>query len=334
MDERSFVDSRTEAWDRLAKLVQKASASGGLRTLSREELRELGPLYRRVASDLAFARVQGFSQDVVDHLNNLTARAHAILYHTDTRTWPGVRNFLACEFPATFRRRLGFFLASLACLALGGLIGYGLVRAQRTNIDVFVPRESPFRNSLKRWESGDTSGRIPDAEAAAMASFLMQNNIRVTFLAFAAGILGGVFTALLIFYNGAMLGAFAGDMVWVHQQANFWSGIVPHGVVELSATCLAGAAGLSLGWALLVPGPLTRRDALVGAARDAAKLVMGCVFLLMFAGIVEAYLSHSVLPRAVKVAFGMATGVSLYAYLFLAGRPKRSCPPEGTLPTP
>ncbi|MGC8668983.1 MAG: stage II sporulation protein M [Chthonomonadales bacterium] len=323
MDERSFVENRSEAWDQLAELVRKASRAGGLRTLTRDELRQLGPLYRRIASDLAYARIQGFSPEIAEHLNNLAGRAHAVLYHTDTRTWPGIKNFLICEFPATFRRRIAFFLASAACLAIGGLLGYGLVRVQRTNIDVFVPRQSPFRHSLEVWESGDTSNRIPDAEAAAMASFLMQNNIRVTVLAFAAGILGGVLTALLIFYNGAMLGAFAGDMVWVHQQANFWAGILPHGIVELSATCLAGAAGLSLGWAFLVPGPLTRRDALVLAARDAAKLVVGCVFLLVFAGVVEAYLSHSLLPRAVKIVFGIASGGALYAYLFLAGQPTR-----------
>lgn len=314
-------------------LTRTASGAGGLRMLSRQELRELGPLYRRIASDLAFARAQGFSQEVVDHLNSLAGQAHAILYHTDTRTWPGIRTFLVCEFPATFRRRFAYFLASAACLVAGGLLGYGLVRAQRANIDVFVPPDSAFRHSLQVWESGRTSERIPDAAAAAMASFLMQNNIRVTFLAFAAGILGGVFTALLIFYNGAMLGAFAGDMVWVHQQGNFWPGIVPHGIVELSATCIAGAAGLSLGWALLVPAPHTRRDALVLAARDAAKLVIGCVFLLVFAGLVEAYLSHSMLPKTLKIVFGAASGAALYAYLFLAGRqPQGGTSQEARLP--
>jgi len=109
-------------------------------------------------------------------------------------------------------------------------------------------------------------------------------------------------------------------MTHVGQHHNFWPGILPHGVVELSATCLAGAAGLSMGWALLAPGRYRRRDALVIAALDAVKLVIGVVFLLVFAGLVEAFISHSLLSKSFKVTFGIASSVALYAYLFIAAR--------------
>jgi uncharacterized membrane protein SpoIIM required for sporulation len=123
-----------------------------------------------------------------------------------------------------------------------------------------------------------------------------------------------------MFFNGAMLGAFAGIMTHAKQHGNFWPGILPHGIVELSETCLAGAAGLSLGWALLAPGDYRRRDAIVLAARDSVGLIIGGVFLLIFAGLVEGFLSHSMLAKPVKIGFGLASGIALYGYLFFVGR--------------
>src|SRR5205085_7451576 len=168
---------------------------------------------------------------------------------------------------------------------------------------------------------------IDDGTAAVYASSLMQNNIRVSFVAFAGGLPGGFLTGYILFNNGAVLGAMAGLMTQVHQHHNFWPGILPHGIVELSETVIAGAAGLSLGWALLAPGIYRRRDALVLAARDSVKLIVGGCFLLIFAGLVEGFLSHSLLPKPFKITFGIASGIALYSYLLLAGREQGTQPP-------
>jgi uncharacterized membrane protein SpoIIM required for sporulation len=320
MDERDFLEQRQATWQKLAAILERSSTSSGLKGLSRDEVKALGPLYRRTASDLAYARAHAISEPLVKHLNSLVARGYALLYQTDTRQWGGFRQFFMQGLPETFRRRLPFFLASVGLLLFGGLLGYVLVAQNRDNIDIFVPPGSAFRKSLEAWEAGQVSDRVPDGAAAEYASSLMQNNIRVSFMAFAAGILGGIFTAYILFYNGAILGAFAGMMTHDRQHGNFWPGIIPHGIVELSVTCFAGAAGLSLGWALLAPGAYRRRDALVLAARDSVGLVIGGVFLLIFAGLVEGFLSHSLLAKPVKIGFGLASGVALYSYLFFVGR--------------
>jgi uncharacterized membrane protein SpoIIM required for sporulation len=330
MDEREFVEKRQAAWQRLAAMLHKASGGSGLKRLSREELRALGPLYRRAASDLAYARAHAVSGALVSHLNGLVARGFALLYQTDTRGWAGFFRFFTHEFPQTFRRRLPFFLAAVGLLLLGALVGYALVAQSRENIDIFLPPGHPLRESVQYWESGHVSRQVSDAEAATYSSLLMTNNIQVSFLAFALGILGGVFTGYLLFVNGAVVGLMAALMTQVHQHHNFWPGILPHGVVELSETCIAGAAGLSLGWALLAPGLYRRRDALVLAARDAIKLILGGIFLLIFAGLVEGFLSHSLLPKSFKIAFGVVSGIALYAYLFLAGREEGSLNHRGT----
>jgi uncharacterized membrane protein SpoIIM required for sporulation len=322
MDEKEFVRSRQETWQRLTQILQKAGVGGNLRALQREEVRTLGPLYRRAAADLAYARAHAASPTLVKHLNDLVARTYALLYQTDKRQWGGMLRFLTHDFPDTFRRRLSFFLVTAGFLVAGALIGYILVHLNRDNIYIFIPPGSDFSASLDAWEKGEVAHNATDSHNAIYASFLMQNNIRVSFIAFAGGILGGIFTAYIMFLNGAMVGALTGVITHAHQHHNYWPGILPHGVVELSETCIAGAAGLSLAWALLAPGPYRRKDAVVLAARDSVKLVIGGVLLLIFAGFVEGFISHSLLPKPFKVTFGIVSGIALYGYLFLSGRSK------------
>jgi uncharacterized membrane protein SpoIIM required for sporulation len=256
----------------------------------------------------------------VGQLNNLVARSYALLYQTDARTWRGLRSFLALEFPATFRRQWRFFLAAALFTSLGAAVSYRLVRGNPANVTLFVSEESGFKDSLEQWKSGNVTGKAADSHNAVYASSLMTNNIQVSFLAFALGVLGGILTVYVLFLNGCILGAFCAAVAQSGQLHNFWPGVLPHGVVEISAIFMAGGAGLSLGWAVLAPGAWTRRDAIALAARDSVKLVVGTVALLVFAGFVEGFLSHSQLPRGFKLGFAAVSGVALYGYLMLSGR--------------
>jgi hypothetical protein len=57
------------------------------------------------------------------------------------------------------------------------------------------------------------------------------------------------------------------------------------------------------------------------AARQAVYLLLGCVPLLVAAGLIEGFLSPAeTLPGQVKWATGLGSGLLLYAYLLLAGR--------------
>jgi uncharacterized membrane protein SpoIIM required for sporulation len=150
-----------------------------------------------------------------------------------------------------------------------------------------------------------------------MAGYLMQHNLTVGLLAFASGVALCVPTAYLMFMNGATLGALAALMTQVHRHGTLWPGILPHGVAELTAIFICGAAGLLIGGAILVPGRYTRTDAFVLAGRDAIVLVLGTIPLFVFAGIVEGMFSHLALPAALRLAFAGINGVFWYVYLFL-----------------
>lgn len=321
MDETAFLDNRRKDWERLDSIVRRAvQSSAGVKRLSREEVREFGPLYRRVAADLAYSRTQGASENLAGYLNDLVAAAHALLYATDRRSWHGLARFFAAELPRTFRRRLPFFWAALALTLGGAVLSYGMVMVSKENVDFIVPHDHMLRSSLDAWVSGQTTRNASDPESVVYATGLMVNNIQVSFNAFALGVLGGFLTAYVLFFNGMILGAFAATVTHAGTQHAFWLGVLPHGVVEISEILIAGAAGLTLGWAVLAPGRSRRRDALAEAARDSVRLVLGGVILLVFAGLTEGFVSHSTLPAPVKLAIALLSGVALYVYLFGAGR--------------
>ena len=100
---------------------------------------------------------------------------------------------------------------------------------------------------------------------------------------------------------------------------DLWSFVTPHGVLELPAIFIAGGAGLLLARGILFPGSLPRRDALAEAGRDAIRLLVGVVPILVIAGIIEGFVSPTATPPLAKFAFGAGLFVLCALYLARAG---------------
>ena len=289
-----------------------------------------GPLYRRVASDLAQARARAVSDDLVLHLNALVGQAHALLYAVQVKTQPGkaLFDFYMTEFPALLQKYRRLFYVSVAISFIGAFFAYYLVITQPEKTDVFIPAE--FKKSLDVWKSG----KIADDAHAEFSAELMTHNLSVGLLTAATGVVGGVPTTYLLFYNGTNLGAFAAVMTQVHQHQNFWPGILPHGIAELTAIFICGAGGLLFGVALLLPRPYSRADAIRIYGMDAIKLVLGTVPLFVFAGVIEGMFSHLDLPHAVRYGFAAVNGSLWYLYLFLPRRSANNAPKNALPGTP
>ena len=315
-----FEDRRKPAWDDLNALLLRAGGSGGLRRLTRDELRRLGPLYRRAAADLAYARLRGADPRLVAYLNELVGRAHGLLY---SERGPGAARlwrFLTVGFPRLLRARRGYVLMAALTFLLGGVLGAVLTASDPEMIRVLLP---------SRADDPDFYAKLPETisegERPAFSALLMQNNIRVAFVAFALGILGGFPTLMLLFTNGLPIGSLAVQQHHAGYSTVLWSFLLPHGVPELTAIFIAGGAGMMIGHALIAPGELARRDALVLAARDAVRLVLGTILLFVVAGLVESFVSPTALPPAAKFAFAGLMAVGLAAYCN-AGRERADAP--------
>jgi uncharacterized membrane protein SpoIIM required for sporulation len=152
----------------------------------------------------------------------------------------------------------------------------------------------------------------------------MTNNIAVCFATFALGITGGLGTLYMLFNNGLMIGTIATVCAQYHLSLNLWSFIAAHGALELPSIMLAGAAGLRLASGILFPGMLRRKDSLALAGLEAVQLVAGTIPLLTIAGTLEAFLSPTNAPSALKFGVGAVLFAGLCLWLSEGGRTPRS----------
>ncbi|MBV9645961.1 MAG: stage II sporulation protein M, partial [Candidatus Eremiobacteraeota bacterium] len=79
MRQEVFIARRRDAWRRLEELTAKAERRG-IRALPAEELDQLGRHYRAATSDLATAQTRAYDEDILNYLNRLVARGHAVVY--------------------------------------------------------------------------------------------------------------------------------------------------------------------------------------------------------------------------------------------------------------
>ena len=129
--------------------------------------------------------------------------------------------------------------------------------------------------------------------AAAFATEVYTNNIRVAALAFGSASCMCVPTAYLLITNGAGVGQAAGLFAAAGQSSKFYGLILPHGLLELTSVIIAGAAGLRLGWAVIDPGDRTRVTAIAEEGRRSVVLVMGVILTLLIAGLIEGFVTGS-----------------------------------------
>jgi uncharacterized membrane protein SpoIIM required for sporulation len=312
-----FVKERKRAWQRLEHLLRLLDRSS-LRRLHREEVRELGRIYRRTASDLAIARAESRDPRLVNYLNSLVIRAHGRIYRADAQGGRRLREFFTKTFPQTFRRTWRYTALAFAVFWIFGVVGFlGTWRDPEFSELLGVPPAKRYEivAGQRWWEDLNTANQIG-------SSAIMTNNIQVMFYAFAFGALLGLGTLYVMALNGALNAAVLALVYRAGYGHELTSFMIGHGVVELSCIFLAGGAGLLIGSAMLLPGDMSRADALKTRGLDAVRLVAGCVPLLVVAGIIEGFISPTKISPAIKFGIGITTGVALYSYLLLAGRGK------------
>ncbi len=275
--------------------------------------------YRQVCAHLALARDRHFSVHVVDRLHHLAARGHNLLYQSPPAAWHHVARFLLAEFPKRVRAEARMVALS-ALLFLGPLLGVAAaVVWNPALVDNILGADQVAQFEQMYSPDAHRVGRPPDADAY-MFGFYIRNNIGVAFRTFAGGVLFGVGSAFFLVLNGVMIGAVGTHLALVGNGPQFFPFVVGHGSFELTAIVLAGAAGMRLGFALLSPGSLSRRESLRQAAGRAIQIVYGAAAMLLAAALVEAFWSPARwAPASAKYAVGAALWAVVFLYLGFAG---------------
>jgi uncharacterized membrane protein SpoIIM required for sporulation/uncharacterized RDD family membrane protein YckC len=317
----ALVRRQRAEWDEYQKLLKQARENG-LDGLGETKVSRFAALYREMAADLARARTYGGSPELLYTMERLVGFGHNLFYRPPTRSWSRFLAFAGGGFAALARRCWKPILAASVLFYLPTLLTFTAVRREPELENQLLSGEMLARveESVDKERRGEGYVEVPEVYMPAMASSLISNNVQVTFLAFAGGILAGLGTGWILVLNGVMLGSVAAAFANQGQSLHLWTFVLPHGVIELTAICIAGGAGLWMGSAMLLPGRRTRREVLVTRGREAVSLIGGTALMLVIAGIIEGFISPSELPREVKLGFAMVAAVAMIAYFAFAGR--------------
>jgi uncharacterized membrane protein SpoIIM required for sporulation len=312
-----FYQSRKSDWEALSHLLDQSQKD--MHGLSESQVQDLARLYRAVTSDLALAKRDFPRNEITAYLNQLVARAHAVVYRSEPLALKRLWTFAATSFPRLFRETWIFtFIAAMLFIIpaiTSGIATYVRPESATLLLPPGAHRLIGIVEDKELWID------IPVEERPYASAFIMQNNIQVSFLAFASGLTAGLLTLWVLFLNGLMIGTLTGLTAYHGIGFELRTFVIGHGVVELSVIFMAGGSGLMLGWAILKPGLLRRKDSLAQAARKAVYLLLGAVPWLVIAGIIEGFVSpNENIAIPVKWIVGIVSGILLYSYLLLAGR--------------
>ena len=325
IDLEKFTSEESVYWKELERILARLERNPDL-SLDLPSLQRFHYLYQRASSDLGRMATFAAEQQIHTYLEALVSRAYAEI-HESREISHRLRpiHWFFKTFPQSFRRHIIIFWISLAITACGVTFGGIMVAFDSDAKEILMPFQHILQDPSERVKSEEEATTDPLAGSkAAFSSHLMTHNTQVSIFALAMGMTYGIGTILLLFHNGVILGAVALDYVLAGESTFLMGWLMPHGVIEIPAILIAGQAGLLLartliGWGKRIP----LRGRLRAASPDLLTLIAGVALLLVWAGLVEAFLSQyhePVIPYFAKITFGVLELLLLILFLSMSGR--------------
>jgi len=319
MNVERWIKARTTHWKQLEDLLRLIDKRG-LSSLNRQQLQELGRLYRATSADLSRARAMKLGQDLQVYLNNLVVKAHNQVYQTTQSRWRDLFNFLWFDYPALVRKNILYVAVSFLLTIVPFFISYCSTVKDVHFAQMEMMHDQPIVSD-EIWAVIEKHHMWTDTVenySTPVAGMIATNNMRVSILAFALGITFGVGTVYILISNGISIGTIFGVCKLYGMDGRLFAFVAGHGVLELSAIFISGGAGLMIAKALFFPGNYKRMDALRNVAREAGGMFGGTLPMLLVAGSIEGFVSpRTDLDASIKFAISLATLVCMILYLFV-----------------
>lgn len=307
MKEEQFVKTNTDMWKELEDLSFKINKKG-IKSLPSKDVKRFLYIFRQCCHHLAFSRTHFPESNVVIYLNSLTGKCHNYVYAVNKLSLVDMFKYLFYGFPKLLKNYRIYLLCSFGFFLAGFFISMFAIMLDKNNALIFLPQN--MIDGIK--QGGSSASR--DWNNPLMSSYIMYNNITVSLKALVFGITLGLGTIYVLFFNGAMLGSLTAIVYYYGNPLNFWSLILPHGIIELTAIFISGAAGIMIAESLLLPGEYSRLHSLISGCKKAASLIPGVVFMLIVAGIIEGFFTPlNILPVS-KLVFAGISGFILIIY--------------------
>jgi uncharacterized membrane protein SpoIIM required for sporulation len=312
MKQTPFEAAHAQEWQAFEEFLEKGKAFNEA---------EMPERYRRLCQSLALAADRQYSPALVDRLNRLALRGHHALYENRRRQTQRLVEFMLGGFPALVRQEWRLVLVA-TLLFFGPLLGLIAVLQLFPEFVHYLLRPEQLASFHEMYDPAARRLGMREADTSlVMFGFYIWNNVRIGFQTFAGGLLFGVGSIWFLAANGVIIGAVAGYLTQIGYTETFWSFVAGHSSWELIAIVFSGAAGMRLGLAVIAPGNLSRKAALVAAAKPGVRMMYGAAVMFFIAAFVEAFWSPlTEVPYEVKIAVGVAGWAVLLTYFAFAGR--------------
>jgi len=312
VDLDAFTAAHQPDWDRLAFLVKRR------RRLTGAEIDELVASYKRTATHLSVLRSAGQDPALTARLSGLLAGARAATGGAHTPAWRTVAEFFGVAFPAMAYRARWWWLATA-----GGSILVALIAGRWIAASPGVQASLLSHSQVARLVNHQFRNYYSQDTASAFALKVWTNNVWVAAETLILGAFLGIGTIFVLLENALNIGIDGGLMIGHGKAVEFFTLILPHGMLELSAVFLAAATGLRMGWAIIDPGPRRRLQALAEEGRAAVTITLGLIVVLATSGAIEAFVTPSSLPSWARIGIGAVVEVMFVTYVIVAGRRAR-----------
>jgi uncharacterized membrane protein SpoIIM required for sporulation len=310
VDNEAFAAAHRPEWNRLSILV------GRHRRLSGTEVDELVRLYQRSGTHLSQLRSSaGADQATIAQLATLVGRARSAVTGAQVPSWRLVARLFGYDYPAAaWRARWWWLGTAAASIVVAVVTAVWIARSPVVQGELLPP------DAARALVQRQFQGYYTASPAAAFAAQVWTNNVWVAAQSLIFGILLGVPTLYVLASNAVNLGINGGYLFAHGKGVLFFSLILPHGMLELTAVFLAAAAGLRLGWTVIDPGNRPRGRALAEEGRATVTIALGMVVALAVSGAIEAFVTPSPLPTWTRIGIGGVAEVAFVSYSLIVGR--------------
>ena len=308
MNEVQFLNKNMKKWEAFEALLDNKSQTNP---------DKVSDLFINLTDDLAYSRTYFPNAKATQYLNQLTQKAHRIIYKNQPINNNRIKTFWASEFPLLIYGSRKEIFISFIILAISVLIG--IVSNKYDNGFTRIIMGDGYVNmSLSNIQKGDPLAIYKSMNQLDMFLGITINNVRVSFIAFAMGILTPIGTCFIVLKNGVMLGTFHSFLAEQGFLLDSIATIWVHGTYEIFAIIVAGGAGIVIGNSIVFPKTYSRIESFRRGALRGSKMVIGLIPVFVVAGFLEGFVTrYTQAPYFVRFGIIIFSILSIVYYFYL-----------------
>lgn len=282
MKEITFLKQNASKWEGYESSLDKKEA---------EHPAKVAEMFIELTDDFSYSKSNYEASKTTQYLNSLTSRVHQLVYRNKKESNKRVFLFWKIEIPTLFGKYHNLLLISFVVGIIGTLLG-AVSQLYDESFVRIIMGDDYVNQTIERIKNGNPIGIYGEMPQGFMFFYITINNIRVSFMMFAMGMIFSVGTGFYILYNCIMLGSFFAMFYQYNVLGKALKVVWIHGTLEISAIVIAGCAGFILGNSFMFPGSYSRLESFKRGAKDGIKIIVGLIPIFICAGFLESFITR------------------------------------------